>query len=434
VEELLAQAKKNAEAAEVFLVSSEITPVEFEANRLKRMQSKQSTTVALRIIKGGRVGYAVSTRLEDRTSLVKMATETAQFGMPARFSFPTTTTYPTVDVFDPDVVSLNSEKMVELGEGLIAPVIKHTPDIVCEAEVTKSHTIIRIINSENVDATYHISSFDASISGTLVRDSNMLFVGDGESSCHPIAETVNLTGRVIRQLELAKNRAKVPSKKMPVIFTPNGIASTVLMPLMAAFNGKLVVQGVSPLAGKLGQKVFAREISLWDDPTAAYHPQSRPFDDEGMPSQKTPLIQEGRIANFLYDLQTAALANTGSTASASRSGGGLPAPAPSAFVLDSGDATLDEMVLDIKEGLVIEQVMGAEQGNILSGDFSGNVLLGYKIESGKIVGRIKDTMISGNVYELLSQIAAIGSDTRWVGGHLKAPSVYCANLAVAAKK
>ena len=77
--------------------------------------------------------------------------------------------------------------------------------------------------------------------------------------------------------------------------------------------------------------------------------------------------------------------------------------------------------------------MGAEQGNILGGDFSGNVLLGYKIENGKIVGRVKDTMVSGNVYKILKDIAAIGSETRWVGGFLQTPPFYCKELSVSSK-
>ena len=91
------------------------------------------------------------------------------------------------------------------------------------------------------------------------------------------------------------------------------------------------------------------------------------------------------------------------------------------------------MVQDIKQGLVIEQLMGAEQGNILGGDFSGNVLLGYKVESGKIVGRVKDTMVSGNIYQVLKQIIAIGSEARWVGGFLQSPHLYCPTLSVASK-
>ena len=91
------------------------------------------------------------------------------------------------------------------------------------------------------------------------------------------------------------------------------------------------------------------------------------------------------------------------------------------------------MVADIKEGLVVEQVMGASQGNILGGEFSGNVLLGYKVENGEIVGRVKDTMVSGNVYQVLRQVIAIGDKGKWVGGHLWIPHLYCPDLAVAAK-
>jgi PmbA protein len=91
------------------------------------------------------------------------------------------------------------------------------------------------------------------------------------------------------------------------------------------------------------------------------------------------------------------------------------------------------MVNDIKEGLVIEQLMGAGQGNILGGDFSGNVLLGYKVENGKIVGRVKDTMVSGNIYQLLKEITAIGSEARWVSGFLQIPPLYFPSVSVASK-
>ncbi len=434
MEELLYKAKKRAEAAEVFLLSSEITPVDFEANRLKRIQSKQTTTVALRIIKEGRIGYAISSGLEDRDKLVEMAIEVARFGTEAKFEFPQKTAYPQVYTFDPETASLPIERMVTLGEELIAQVTTHTPELVCEAEVSKALASVQIINSNGGYASYQLTSFTLGISGTLVRDSDMLFVGDSESSCHTITQTVVLAERVIRQLELAKNPASVASKRLPVLFTPRGFASTMLAPLMSAFNGKLVWQGASPLASRLGEQVFDTKLNLLDDPTLDFCPQSRPFDDEGVPSRKTPLIKEGRVMNFLYDLQTAALAGTKSTGSASRRGGSLPSPAPSAFIIENGDTPFEDMVRDIKEGLVVEEVMGAEQGNILSGVFSGNVLLGYKIESGKIVGRVKDTMISGNTYDILSEIVAIGNDSRWIDGRLMAPSIYCANLSVATKK
>ncbi len=432
MERILDQAKKVAEEAEVFMVSSEETPVQFEANRLKYIQSKQTTSVALRIISQGKIGYAATTEVDNSQNLVNMALETAQFGMPARFEFPSLASYPKIDVLDPDIELVSIDDMIKLGEELIAPVTSHTPDIVCEAQVTKSLVSVHIINSRGGQANYRMTIFSLGVEGSLIRDTDMLFVGESQSSCHPLSDSRAVAEVVLRQLELAKNRASVPSGSMPVIFTPHGVASALISPLMAAFNGKLVLQGASPIGSKLGQSVFDEKLSLWDDPTIAYRPGSRPCDDEGVPSQRTPLIEQGTVAGFLYDLQTAALAHTQSTGNGRR-GGGLPTPSPSAFIIAPGSTTLDEMVNDMKEGLVIEQLMGAGQGNILGGDFSGNVLLGYKVENGKIVGRVKDTMVSGNIYQVLKQVTAIGSEPKWIGGFLSTPHLYCPSLSIASK-
>lgn len=433
MEKILALAKAVAEEAEVFMVSSEETPVQFEANRLKHIQSKQSNRVALRIIKDGRTGYATTTRLDDRQELVSDAVATAQFGQAARFEFPSATSYPQVEVFDPDVESVSLEAMNKLGEELIEAVTSHTPGILCDAEIAKSVFNVSIINSRGGQATYRQTVFRAGIEGTLIRDTDMLFVGEGQSSCHPLLESKSLTDVVLKQLELAKERALAPTKMLPVVFTPDGIASALVMPLVMAFNGKTVLEGASPIGNKMGQQVFDKKLSLWDDATIDYRPASRPCDDEGIPSQRTPIIDKGSVCNFFYDLQTAALAGTKSTGNGRRSQEGLPAPGPSAFVIKAGSTTFDEMIQDMKEGLVVEQLMGATQGNVLGGDFSGNVLLGFKVENGRIVGRVKDTMVSGNIYQLLGQIGAIGSDIKWVGGFLNTPSIYCPQVSVASK-
>jgi len=394
MENILAQAAEVAEEAEVFTVTSEETQVKFETNRLKQLQTKQQTSVALRIVRQGKIGYATTTEMSDCQGLVSNAVETAQFGMPARFQLPALLDYPQVEVFDASVESVPNGVMIKLGEELITAVTGHTPDIVCEAEVSRGVVSVRIMNSRGGQSQYRKSLFSLGIEGTLINGTDMLFVGESEDSCHPILESRTVAGVVLRQLELAENQASVPTRSLPVIFTPNGVASALLMPLMAAFNGKT---------------------------------------DEGVPSQRTTLIEEGKVVNFLYDLQTAALAHARSTGNGSRGHGGLPAPSPSAFVVAPGKVAFSEMVRDMEEGLVIEQLMGAEQGNILGGDFSGNVLLGYKVENGKIVGRIKDTMVSGNVYQVLKDITAIGNEAKWVGGFLQTPHIYCPGLSVASR-
>jgi PmbA protein len=338
-----------------------------------------------------------------------------------------------VSIFDPEIEEIPMERLVEVGKELVARVKGHTPDILCDVQVSKGTTSISLINSRGGDGTYEKSFFSLGLEGILVRDTDILWVGDSESSCRPdLVGIDSLADRVTWQLEMAKKKAAVATKLLPIVFTPLGVASVLLGTVVLAFNGKTVLEGASPLRGKLGEQVFDKRLSLWDDATVAYGVGSYPFDDEGVASQRLRLVANGVVTNFLYDLQTAALAGTQSTGNGKRVGG-FPSPAISSLVLEKGDVSFQAMVEDMKEGLVVEEVIGAEQGNVLGGDFGGNVLLGYKVENGEIVGRVKDTMIAGNVYEVLTALVGIGREARWVGGIVRTPALYCSGVSVTTK-
>ncbi|MFA5629687.1 MAG: TldD/PmbA family protein [Dehalococcoidales bacterium] len=434
MERILEEAKKVAEAAEVFMVSAEQTPIKFENNRLKSISSKQSQTIALRLIKNGKVGYSVTSDVNDIEMLVSSALATAEFGTTAKFEFPPAASYPQVEIYDPQIESVSAEDMIKLGEGMIETVRKDFPDVTCEGGVTKSITTVKIMNTSGGGGEYRKSIFGMGLEGTVIRDTDMLFVGEDESSCHPLTDIEPVTSAVIRQLEWAKEQGKAPDKALPVIFTPSGVASALVSPLISAFNGKNVYEGASPISDKLGKAVFDSKLCLLDNATIPFCPGSRPFDDEGVATKCTTLAENGVPVAFYYDLQTAALANTHSTGNGERSGSRLPSAAASVFVIRPGNVAFEEMLADIKEGLVIDYVMGAEQGNVLGGDFAGNVLLGYKIENGKIAGRVKNTMVSGNIYQVLKDIAAIGNDSKWIGGSLSTPSLYIPSLSISSKK
>ena len=431
--EVLRSARREAEQAEIFSVSSRAMPIQFEANELKQVQAKESSSTALRIFREGRIGFAIASGGGGLEALVGMAVETSQFGSPANFQFPSSQDYSEVCIVDPEVEEIAMERMVEIGKELIARIRGHTPDILCDVQVTKGTSSISLINSQSGEGRYDRSFFSLSLEGILVRDTDMLFVGDSESSCRFSDNIDDLADRVIWQLEMAKKKAAVSTKLLPIIFTPNGVASALLSPLVLAFNGKAVFEGASPLKDKLGEQVFDKKLSLWDDATIVYGVGSYPFDDEGVSSQRLPLVTNGEVTNFLYDLQTAALAGTRSTGNGQRAGGGFPSPAISSLILSEGDVSFQAMVEDMKEGLVVEQLIGADQGNLLAGDFGGNVLLGYKVENGEIVGRVKDTMIAGNVYQVLKELLGIGQEARWVGGILQTPPLYCSHVSVTTK-
>jgi PmbA protein len=237
LEEILALAKKVAEEVEVYMVSSEETPVQFESNRLKNIQHKQSQSVALRIIKNGKTGYATTTSLEDSRELVEIAVATAEFGTKAEFQFPSPKAYPKIAVFDPAVEKVSLEQMTQLGEELITRIMEYSPEILCEGEVTKATYAVNIINSRGGQAGFRQSIFGIGIEGQLIRGTDMLFVGDHDSSCHPILKTDEIIRTTLRQLELAKRTAQVTTKSMPVIFAPDSVTSSLILPLISAFNG-----------------------------------------------------------------------------------------------------------------------------------------------------------------------------------------------------
>ncbi len=227
---------------------------------------------------------------------------------------------------------------------------------------------------------------------------------------------------------------QVPTAQLPVVFSPKGIAGTLLSSLASGFNGKVVLEGASPVGDKLGMQAFSEQLTLYDDGLIDYAPGSEPFDDEGIPTRRTPLVLHGVVTSFLYDLYTASRAGTETTGNASRSLASLPSPSSHTLWMEPGAATLDDMLADIKEGILVDQVMGAWAGNVLSGEFSGNVHLGYRIENGKLAGRVKNTMVAGNVFQALSNIAAIGEELYWVGGSLRLPYLYLPALGVASKQ
>lgn len=433
METLLAKARKVAEEAEVFVVTREDTPVYFEANRLKQIQTRQVSQVALRIIKKGRLGFALGSDLSDRDGLVKRAVETAPFGARVSFELPSRQSSPQVKVFDPKIEKVSPEEMVALGEALIEQVRRHTPELLCEARISRNVITVNILNTRGGEVSYRKSIFSLDLEGILVRDTDMLIVGDGDSSCHPLNNADFVAESVLRQMEFAKRQTTIRTGRFPVLFTPQGVFSVFVPPIAAAFNGKIVYQGASPLGNKRGKRAFDKKLSLWDDPTLPYQPRSHAWDDEGVRSQRIALIDKGVVGGFLYDLQTAGLCGVRSTGSASRAMGGLPAPMPSSLLVSTGEASWEDMLGDMKEGLVVELMMGAEQGNVLGGDFSGNVLLGFKVEKGEIVGRVKDTMVSGNIYQALKEAVVLGKDARWVDGFLYTPPIYCARLSVSSK-
>ncbi len=432
-ERLLERALRSASDAEVFYAASENTSAHFEANALKGVDANDAMGAALRIVKDGRVGFSSTSNLDDPQALVDAAIETAPFGAEAQFEFPGAQSYPDVRPYDSSVEEATLEEMVAVGERAIADLRAYSTEVQVEGGVGRSTSTVALVNSRGGSVDYERSRFQIGFEGTVIRGEDMLFTPEGESSVAALRDPSGVVASIIRQLEWAQETAAVETKSMPVVLMPTAVRGLLLAPLLSGLSGKSVLHGTSPLAGRLGERIVDERFSLTDDPTLASSPGARPADDECVASRRLPLIASGVASAFFYDLQTAGQAGAASTGSGERGLGSLPGPSTSVLLVDEGDTALDDMISGMDEALIVERLLGAGQNNVLGGDFSANVLLGYKVEHGKIAGRVMNTMVSGNAYRVLNDVLALGSEGRWVGGGLYAPPIAVGGISVSSK-
>jgi PmbA protein len=188
------------------------------------------------------------------------------------------------------------------------------------------------------------------------------------------------------------------------------------------------------MVGHLGERLFDPCLTLLDDPTIDGRPGSASHDDEALPHRRQTYVERGELRRFAYDLKTAAQAGVEPTGNGERGLFSPPSPSFSNLVIVAGDRPVAEMVGGLKLGLLVDMPLGLGQGNAISGAFSNNLALAYKIENGEIVGRVKDVSIAGNVYRDLKAIEAISAESEWVDGSLLLPYILLPELSVVTKE
>jgi PmbA protein len=403
---------------------AERTSVTFESGRLKSCAVTEETGVNLRVLADGRVGVA-GTTADDADDLVARAVASAALGELVPITFPAAVSLPDVSTFAAPAADAPLERLTAIGAELVSRVTREG----CQVNVTIEREIAqtRVVNTAGADAGYRTSTVVVGLDLARFAGDDVLFVSDQYAGAGlPASADLDALVRSIDDRYTPALRVVTPPDgALPVVFTPSGL-SAILLPLEQALSGKTVLQGISPLGAKVGERVFDERVSLFDDPLVPGQPASRPCDDEGTPSRRLPLIERGIVRGFVYDLETAARAQVTSTGHGARGTFGKPHVDYSNLVLgtrDEGRGTggLGGGLLGgIADGLLIDDLIGVGQGNVISGAFSHPVALAYRIERGAITGRVKDAAVAGNVYDLLGRIGEFGTDGRWLGNRWSA--------------
>ncbi|CAD5945838.1 putative protein MJ0231 [Planktothrix tepida] len=428
LDQILQLATQKADDVEVYYLSSQNTPIEFENNRLKSLQTKARQGVALRLIHQGKLGFASSTDLTRLEDLVEAALQTSEIGAPADFEFAADVHLSSpASAFIPPA----TQELVEIGKNLIEQVLNYNPEILVSVGFNISRQQIQIATNQDVYAERSSQLFSASLSGNLVRGEDFL-----EIACYDVAsdrplQTDRLLQDLIRKYSLAEQKATIQSGTFPIFFTPQAVARIFGGLFRTILSGQTIVQKSSPLLDKIGETLFDSRLSLYEDPN--FGPSACSFDDEGTPTTVKRFIDHGTINQFYWDRQWGSRGQISSTGNGFRGGLSRPSPSLVNLCLEPGQTSTEDLIASIDEGLIVDQVLGAGQSNQLAGEFSVNLDLGYKVEQGKIVGRVKNTMVAGNIFEAFKQLVDLGNQPEWVGSSSYVPSLLFQQLGVAAK-
>jgi PmbA protein len=409
--------RSGASAAEVFQSQSLSRPVFFEANRLKQLESSQAEGVALRLWQDDRPGLAVAYGPVEPQALVDRAIALSQLNDSEVIELA-----PASQVQYPNLgeeVSVN--QLVEWGKEAIALMRDANADLLCASEWECDVETIRLINSNGLDCGYTDTTLSCFLSADWVRGDDFLSVSDGQTQ-RGFLDPIALAQQVLQRLEWAKKSAAPPSGRVPVLFTSKA-ADMLWGTVQAAMNGKQVVEKASPWGGRLGEPVTSSALTLSQQPDAG--PFSCPFDDEGMATQRITFIKEGVLQLFYTDRTVGRALASGSTGNGFRPGlGSYPTPELFNLIVEPGSRSFSELIGTMERGIIVDQMLGGGAG--ISGEFSVNVELGYRVQKGAIVGRVKDTMIAGNVYTALKNLE-LGGDADW-NGSCYTPSVIVEGL------
>jgi PmbA protein len=211
------------------------------------------------------------------------------------------------------------------------------------------------------------------------------------------------------------------------------VAASFIGIIGSMLSAESVQRGRSLFADREGDEIADPALALADDATDPEGPASAPFDGEGSPSRRTPLIENGRLLTFLFDARTARRGGRATTANASRgSYRSPPSVGTTNLVLEPGDRRLEELFREAGDGLYVTEVAGLHSGvNPVSGTFSVGAS-GRLVENGEPAGPVRELTIASDLVSMLQAVRAVGSEARWVplGGSVKAPPILIGEMAV----
>jgi PmbA protein len=423
--DVVAQAvKAGATDAEAVAREGDEFSVNVRMGEVETLMESGSRGLGLRVFLGQRSGSASTSDLtaegirqlvEGAMALARVTEADAFAGLPDTGEFGAVAH--DLHLYYDDVYSLPGSERIEWARRAEAAALQSDPRITNSDGGSFDAATGRkaLANSRGFVGSYR-TSYAGVAAAPLAKDADGRMQRDGWwSSARRLSdlESPEAVGHEAARRALRRLGARrVATQRVPIIFAPE-TSRTQIGSVFEAASGDAIWRGASFLAGKLGEAIGAANLTIIDDntmllPSGVGGFGTSPFDDEGLSSQRTVVVENGVLRNYLLNTYTARKLGMKSTHNAARGLAGAPGVGCGNLYLTPGERTPQEIIGEITAGLYVTSLMGFGT-NLVTGDYSRGAT-GLWIENGELTHAVEEVTIAGNLAEMLRNVTAIGSD------------------------
>ena len=414
---------RGATDAECTLAEGEEFSALVRMRSLEKLKDAGSRAAGLRVLVGQRVGSSYTSDLSSdgirrmvnsAILLAAISTEDPHAGLPDSSELGALTG--NLHLYSDDINSIDTDHRVEQAKLTEEAAFAADPRITnSEGASFDAYAGERLFaNSRGFLGSYRTSS--CSLSTTPVARQGECMERDywySSARSHSRIESPAAIGRRAAERTVRRLGArKVPTQKVPIIFDQQ-TARTLLSNIFDAVEGDAIYRQASFLAGKLGERVASENVTIIDDGTLPGLFGTSPFDDEGVPSRRTAVIDRGVLKSYLLNTYTARKLGMKTTGNAARGITGNAGVGHGNLYLEKGERSPDELIRGIRKGLYVTELIGSGI-NIVTGDYSRGAA-GQWIENGEFAYPVSEITIASTLQRMLMDLESVGSDLEFRG-------------------
>ena len=438
---LLEKAKASGfESAEFFYQSSSSKKINIYEGKVEKNQTSSTGGFSFRGLYNGKMGNYYSEDINEDIidTVIEGAKQNALLieNDDKEFIYSGGGEYAKINTYDADISDITAEELAEYAKTLEKAALNADSRVtkVLAATLSAGEAYISLGNTAGLDlnerSNYVIAYADC------VAEENGETKENGEFGFYMYKKDIDPAdiGRKAAEKTLAMLGADSVKTGEYDIIIQNEALGDLLDCFIGNFYGENVQKGFSMLKDRIGEKIADERLTLVDDPHMEGGMATCAFDSEGVPTRKNVLIENGVLKMFLHNLKSAAAAGEEPTGNgfkqSFKSTVGISA---TNIYIRSGDKTKNELLSELKNGLLITELSGLHAGaNSISGDFS-LLASGFEVKDGKITGPVEQITVADNFYTIINKVKSIGNDMKFNSGGVGAPSVLFEKISIAGK-